>query len=181
MATFICGICTETILDPATGDCCHHFCLVCYTTWLAKKPSCPNCRRLVVSPVVDVEFAALCGAIVTTKKPSTQEDQKERQTRSISINGPAGITLENTPNRVGVRVKGVTNYKGASLAGIRVGDVVIRVNDVVCDDHLSAVSCIDRRCSIGDCTLDLLFFSGHLERSSAFRMQRLQRSPLATQ
>ena len=136
-----CAICASPMEDPAVGGgCAHHFCLPCYKEWAARKASCPTCRAPVWSLVVDVEYAKMCGAEVTQSQAKTktklvgddnddsaEAEQGQPGCRTVPVDYPAGMTIGNS-NRGGCLVVKVVKGNGAHRAGIRAGDVLVKVN-----------------------------------------------------
>jgi C-terminal processing protease CtpA/Prc len=58
----------------------------------------------------------------------------------------------------------VIRGNGAYLAGIRAGDIIYGVNGTEVRDHKLAIDCIERRCRMGDCEIDVQRGSrGHSE------------------
>ena len=162
-----CAICASPMVDPAVGGgCAHHFCKECYVEWSVRKASCPTCRAPVWSIVIDYEFARMCGAAMTpseardeSKQPSTGE-VKNMPPGCITANVqyPAGLTLRTVEHGDGDSAKGcmvvkVIKGNGAHQAGLRAGDLIVMVNGTECRDHETAVTWIDARGRVGDCSI----------------------------
>jgi hypothetical protein len=151
VATPDCAICASPISDPAVGGgCAHHFCYPCFKSWTDRKPSCPTCRAPVWSLVVDVEFAKMCGAEITSAaklttrsaaSPDAGDENAEAEAqqgpagcRTVAVEYPAGMTIGNS-SKGGCLVVKVVKGNGAHRAGIRAGDVLLYVNGTEVRNH----------------------------------------------
>jgi len=85
----------------------------------------------------------------------TPVDSKTGVRHDVKVSWPAGLTLTNSPKGTGVLVVKVIRNNGAFQAGIRAGDVILRVNGTQVRDHTTAVEFIEQRCRVGDCMLDV--------------------------
>jgi len=156
--------------DPALGGgCAHHFCKACLLQWCQTKPNCPVCRAPVWCVVSDHEYANALGCEPAARESSgaqapaaTTTDLEETTdpahsdgpgTRRVKVNGPAGLVLAQRGTKVviGKCIPG----NGAHLAGLKSGEILLKVNGAVVHDHRLAVSFVEQRCAAGDCELTL--------------------------
>jgi len=162
-----CAICCSKMQDPALGGgCAHHFCQPCLLQWTETKPTCPTCRAPVWAVVLDREYARAIGAesntdtktppAQTTKKaevtPSTRQNvESETNVRTVRVSGPAGLVLTQRGTQCIVSKCILDN--GAHKAGLRPGEVVIKVNGASVREHSTAIAFIEKRCAVGDCEI----------------------------
>jgi len=175
-----CCICQEPMVRPAIGGgCAHHACLTCYEAWAVHKPSCPTCRAPVWHISVDFEFGKAVGCDMGEAKEATGGNLLDSRTIAGDTLGselfeasdstaqgagetvvlrmmvaPAGITLGDEGGKVVVRK--VKKGNGADRAGVKVRDIISKVNGTEVRDHATAVTFIERRCAVGDCELTIV-------------------------
>ena len=173
-------ICQEPMVRPAIGGgCAHHACLTCYEAWAVHKPSCPTCRAPVWHISVDFEFGKAVGCDMGEAKEATGGNLLDSRTIAGDTLGselfeasdstapgagetvvlrmmvaPAGITLGDEGGKVVVRK--VKKGNGADRAGVKVRDIISKVNGTEVRDHATAVTFIERRCAVGDCELTIV-------------------------
>jgi len=141
--------------------------------------SCPTCRAPVWQVLRDPEYASVIGAEITSSMAASSADIVSapggRGLRTVQVPGPAGITIGTTisSDSSGAHrrcaVTKVVRGDGAYRAGIRAGDVILSVNGTQVHDHAIAVECIERRCRIGDCQVEVKTPSHINEMRSTFR------------
>ena len=141
---------------------------------------------------MDVEYAALCGASITPRilESEAKETSSNPCHRNVRVAWPAGLTLTNAPSGKGVTVVKVMRGNGAAVAGIKVGDIIVRVNGTEVRDHNTAVEFIEKRCRVGDCCVEVRTPKSIIQQSGAFlarfgqlapsRMQSSANSPAST-
>lgn len=157
-----CAICMDEINDPSIGGACtHHFCNDCLSRWSrTKHATCPVCRAPLLRILRDPEFASSIGVKSGGASPGLERQARGKCERRVSVDWPAGISFgpgarldTTTPPRLIVR--DVVPHNGAARAGIRAGDVVLRVNGVALTDPEMAVQLIDRQSAFGSVLLDV--------------------------
>ena len=137
-----CVVCfepTDAVLEP----CRHVLCGNCAGRWLPRSPTCPACRRVVVS----APLPAVCpdGALTVVPSPRL----------------PLGITLANAPG--GTRIVRLVREDEGWRCGLRPGDLVTHVNQIPVQDHGNAVRIIEAATGCGAPTVL------HVRRRALFR------------
>ena len=106
----------------------------------------------------DTEFAHLIGVESHTSADGSDKDGPSEGganagRRSVKVPSPAGLTIANSSQ--GCLVVRVVRGNGGDRAGIKVGDLLLAVNGTEVRDHAIAIECIERRCRVGDCEVDV--------------------------
>ena len=131
-----CCICYEPMLQGqmCTLGCKHSFHCTCIRKWLLTDNDyrCPICRTALFKCTPSIPLTSLC-AIPTRGRIKWIQAHKQLR---------PGMTLSTSPGG-GVRVERVMQHDAAAKAGIKVGDVILYMNDVPCHGHTQAVCMLE--------------------------------------
>ncbi len=138
-----CSICCSNIEERVgTGTCSHVFCKSCLLRWCRSRiaeaqdalfPSCPVCRYPVLCVFQVADLSRPC--------PKPHPDVSVPVTRTVRVSHPCGITLTSSGSRL--FVSSVVANDGAALGGIKLGDEVCAINDLIVFDHAPSVRLIE--------------------------------------
>ena len=168
-----CIICLEQIQRSAIGSCPHHFCVGCLLECCRLTPRCPRCLQPITAIHLDPEFDALlklardadttarAGDVCAPERveasqqplPPPAEPSSSRSSElamrrymvrlMLPRGARAGITLRNCRWRFGVAVAALSEGKMAYRSGLRVGDVIVSMNNVPCRSHAQSIEIIN--------------------------------------
>ncbi len=133
-----CPICFKLIQNSCIGSCTHHFCYVCLCEWLKKGgESCPICKENICDVRFDREFDNV----------NNPNDIKVHitlnKTISILFNDLSpGITIKNFKG-IGVQVCALKDNEQCFMSGIRIGDIIVRINRIPSIEHSKAIKIIN--------------------------------------
>ena len=131
-----CCICCEPMLQGqmCTLGCKHSFHCTCIRKWLLVDNDyrCPICRTALFKCTPSIPLTSLC-AIPTCGRIKWIQAHKLLR---------PGMTLS-TSSGGGVRVERVMQHDAAAKAGIKVGDVILYMNDVPCHGHTQAIRVLE--------------------------------------
>ena len=130
-----CPICFEIIKNSCVGSCMHHFCYTCLVKWISFGGcKCPNCKRFIYEIKFDREFDEL--------NNNTETSLTSEYTKKIMVyfedNVPPGITI--CPNSgPGVKIVKLNKQDKCYNSGLKVGDIILFLNNVPCNTHADAI------------------------------------------
>lgn len=123
-----CCVCFHPTRNFVT-PCCHTICKSCFIKWSAKEIFCPICKAIVVSPCPVDEIS-------DSNRDVTCFPTEERRL--------LGITLCNSDDGEGVKVKMLSSDSLASDCGLKKRVIITHINDIPFSDHRKAITLIDR-------------------------------------
>ena len=146
-----CPICHERIQNSCVGGLCmHHFCYPCLFKWCATNVEkkilitpCPVCRSPIFEIRFDTQFDALC-----TGEKSANFKHPNEVLIEHSLDTRPGITMQNNIGP-GVKIMGINNNGQFYKAGIRIGDIVLFINNIPCSNHKQAIYIINNTWKTG--------------------------------
>jgi len=134
-----CAICFNPISNACILTCTHHFCYTCIQRWVNYKNTCPKCRAIIYDIKFDKEFDMLIN------KNSSPIIFNVRNRKQIEIQFPkgsnSGVTLKNKPP--GVQVENINMSHQFFKSGIKVGDILLFINNIPCNNHSQVISIIN--------------------------------------
>jgi len=114
----------------------HHFCYPCLFQWCAINiekqiliTPCPVCRSPIYEIKFDTEFDTLCNGEKSTSFKHPNEIVIEH-----SFDTKPGITIQNTPGP-GVKIISINKKDQFYKAGLRTGDTILFINNILCSDY----------------------------------------------
>jgi hypothetical protein len=132
-----CPICFNKISHSCVGSCLHHFCYPCLFKWLTTHNTCPVCRERVREIRFDREFDLINGTV----------DDPFRHPNELVIKFPegtrAGVTLKNNEGP-GVSVKHLKEDGQFLKHGIKIGTIILFINNIPCNNHKEVIDVIDK-------------------------------------
>lgn len=134
-----CPICFELIENSCVGSCMHHFCYKCLTKWISFGGLvCPSCKNAIYEIKFDKEFDIL-------NNPNNKNNIIQEYTRKIKLNFvselPPGITIQNM-NGFGVKIIKLNKNAVCYKSGLRIGDIITKLNNIPCYNHNDAIKII---------------------------------------
>ena len=153
-----CAICLTNIITSCVGSCNHHFCAECLLKWCKTNNICPKCKYVIREIKADPEFDYLVYILLNNFDDRSNEmyggngnyslfgGLHSKITCEIIISFPpnstAGITLKNCDGP-GVKITKLDYNGRARICGLRVGDVIISINNVPCINHKQTIGIFD--------------------------------------
>jgi len=134
-----CPICFEIIENSCIGSCMHHYCYKCLIKWISFGGIiCPSCKQTIYEIKMDKEFDLI-------NNPNNINIVIEQYTRKLNVifesNKPPGITIENLTG-LGVKIIKLNKKDVCYNSGLRVGDVILKLNNIPCYSHDDAIKVI---------------------------------------
>lgn len=137
-----CPICFNIIENSAIGSCTHHFCLSCIIKWCEMGGTeCPKCKMHISQLRLDREFDQL-------NNPTSNSSIPIISNQICINNSNISITLRNNYNWRGIGSRGpgvvITKLVEKHKSGLKVGDIIILINNIPCIDHVQSIDIINR-------------------------------------
>lgn len=150
-----CPICFNLISNSAVGSCCHHFCYECLLKWCSLSNSkCPVCKDRIYEIKLDREFDKINNPECLNYSLNLNKQNIIKIDFSDNNILP-GITLKN--NSPGVKITKLQQNGICYKSGLNVGDIILSINNVPCNNHKDSVKIIDNNFKINKpITLELL-------------------------
>ena len=134
-----CPICFELIENSCVAPCMHHYCYKCLMKWISFGGLiCPSCKQTIYEIKLDKEFDLI-------NNPNNKNNIIEEYTRKIYINfesnKPPGITIGNVTG-LGIKILKLNKKDACYNSGLRIGDIIIKLNNIPCYCHNDAIKII---------------------------------------
>lgn len=134
-----CPICFEIIENSCVGPCMHHFCYKCLMKWISFGGiNCPSCKQIIYELKFDKEFDLI-------NNPNNMCNQNEEYSNKIYIDfrsgKPPGIVIQNLVG-LGVKVIKLNNTGACYKSGLKVGDIILKLNNIPCYNNSDSIEII---------------------------------------
>ena len=146
---FECPICLDNIKYATVGSCMHHFCYFCIFKHCKFNNKCPMCKTKIHEIKLDREFDTLINGetlptliyqnqviINSVISDSNASNTKFRKMQEDYI----GITIKNNTKGPGVIISKIKSTGLFSINSFKVGDTLLFINDVPCNNHVHVMS-----------------------------------------
>lgn len=143
---FECPICLDNIKYATVGSCMHHFCYFCIFKHCKFNNKCPMCKTEIHEIKLDREFDRLINGetLPTLIYPNqviinsiiTESNASNASNKISKIQADyIGITIKNNTKGPGVIISKIKSSGLFSAHNFKVGDTLLFINDVPCNNH----------------------------------------------